>query len=99
MKNKTFDLVKEILENDPTTRNDDCELIWEVAHRHGLDNMPFSMAIIQWRVRKLPTFEAITRARRKVQELYPQLQATANVRRGRAINEQKYFDFFSKQRQ
>lgn len=98
---RTLEIVKGVLETQPCTRSDDFALIIETAKRFGLNTYGYSFefAMSEWRRRHYPTFETITRARRKVQELYPQLQATNSVRRGRAINEQKYFDFFSKQRQ
>ena len=72
-RNKTFDLVKSILENNPDTRDDDLELIWCVAREFELTKCSFTNTIVEWRNRKLPSFEAITRARRKVQELNPSL--------------------------
>lgn len=92
---KTFDLVKSILENDPNTRDDDFELIWYVAREFELTRCTFTNTIVEWRKRKLPSFEAITRARRKVQELNPSLRATERVAEIRAEQETEYHDFYS----
>ena len=93
-KNKTFDLVKSILESDPNTRDDDFELIWCVAREYDLTKCSFTNTIVEWRNRKLPSFEEITRARRKVQEMYLSLRASDKVSEARAEQEQKYTDFY-----
>lgn len=74
---KLYDLVKDILERYPISRDSDKRLIWEVLGRRGfLDN-----GVLTWeKFRDAPTFESITRARRKVQEIHPSLQASEKVR-------------------
>lgn len=77
---RIYDLVKQILEENPDTRNSDKKLIWkvwEVLDLTGLD------VIIYDNFMKAPSSESITRARRKIQELHPSLQATESVRRQR----------------
>ena len=91
---KTFDLVKSVLESDPQARDDDFELIWCVAREFGLTKCSFTNTIVEWRNRKLPSFEGITRARRKVQEMYPSLRASDKVAEARAEQEQEYADFY-----
>ena len=91
---KTFDLVKSILESDPNTRDDDFELIWCVAREYDLTRCTFTNTIVEWRKRKLPSFESLTRARRKVQEMYPSLRASDKVSEARAEQEREYADFY-----
>jgi hypothetical protein len=94
-KNKTFDLVKSILENHPDTRDDDFALIYKVAEHYGLEDCSFGYALKCWKADKMPSFEGITRARRKVQELNPSLRATERVAEIRAEQETEYHDFYS----
>lgn len=75
-----YDLVKDILEKEPYARNSDKGLIWEVLDRRGL----LEDGCLTWgRFKSSPTFESITRARRKVQECHPELQANESVRKVR----------------
>lgn len=76
-KMKLYDLVKEILIEEPFTRNSDKGLIWEVLNSKGL----LVDGCLTWeRFKRCPSFESITRARRKVQEIHPELQANEAVR-------------------
>lgn len=93
-KKKTFDLVKSILENVPETRDDDFELIYEVAKEFGWGGCAFGQALTLWRDRGCPSFESITRARRKVQELYPNLRASDKVAEAREEQRREYRDFY-----
>lgn len=93
-KNKTFDLVKSILESDPDTRDDDFALIYEVAKRYGLETRSFGYALALWKTNKMPSFEGITRARRKVQELNPNLRAADKVAEARAEQCEEYIEFY-----
>lgn len=90
---KLYDLVKDIMINNPYTRNSDKELIWVVLVRKGFatDNI-----ISKENFKRSPTFESITRARRKVQELHPELQATRVVKDKRTeLSRGKPIDIFS----
>lgn len=93
-KNKTFDLVKSILENDPDTRDDDFALIYEVAKRFGMEKCSFGYALALWKTNKMPSFEGITRARRKVQELNPSLCSEERIAEMRRKQEREYHDFY-----
>lgn len=93
-KNKTFDLVKSILENDPDTRDDDFALIYEVAEHYGLEDCSFGYALKCWKTERMPSFEAITRARRKVQELNPSLCSEERIAEMRRKQEREYHDFY-----
>ena len=75
MKN-IYDLVKNILETDSSSRNSDKRLVWSVCFRLGLTD---SGTITYDNFMKAPTFESITRARRKVVELHPELAGDRDV--------------------
>jgi hypothetical protein len=90
---KIFDLVKKILETNEQTRNSDKELIWLVYKKLGIvrdvEWFGTKEAILKEHVisGKMPSFETITRARRKVQELNPSLEATDS--KVRSLRKQK----------
>lgn len=94
---KIYDLVKELLEKYPQTRNSDKFLMWTVwtyqiekeEGKKPLENglpqfLPFHMFI-----NTCTTPESITRARRKVQEIHPELQAIPEIQAIRAEKESK----------
>jgi len=91
-KGSMYDLVKLILEQDKEARSSDRRLIWAVYQSMGhlkdgmLDYENFLIC---------PTPETITRARRKVQELNPDLDADESTKRIRRKRELKggYFVF------
>jgi len=95
-KGKTFDLVKSILEEHPSARENDLELIWCVASEFELTRCTFTNTIVEWRKRKLPSFESLTRARRKVQELHPELRSEERVAEMRAEQERQYREFYGR---
>lgn len=87
-------LVKRILEEKPETRNDDY-LLWAetilVAVRQSTDlyvhdlNMIYALRHI--RELNLPDFGTVGRARRKLQEKFPELRGSERVRQERAKRE------------
>ena len=83
---KIYDLVKDILEKHEITRNSDKSLMFTAWNRLGyIENRSINYDNFS----KAPTPESITRARRKVQELHPHLQATSQkVRAKRQQKEQ-----------
>lgn len=93
-------LVKTILTEKPETRDDD-ELLWLVAvdtvaknqKREWVCDLRFKIAVAYLRELGLPTFETVSRARRKLQEEYPELRGSENARRGRAKKEQTFKEF------
>jgi hypothetical protein len=72
---KQLDLVKFILERSPESRDNDNILLWIVWKKEypiiEKDVEAFKMLFI---TKKLPSMESITRARRKLQELHPELR-------------------------
>lgn len=85
---KLYDTVKHILEKYPQTRDSDKKLIWAVLIRKQLVQVNSGDVFALSRVMYMdfihaPSFESITRARRKVQELHPELQATNSIVRSK----------------
>lgn len=83
---KLYDTVLKLLEDYEQLRNSDKKLIWCVWYKQGLSNT----SITKEDFLRAKSSESITRARRKVQELHPELQATSTVKMRRAeIERQK----------
>lgn len=80
-----FDLVKELLTIKPVLRDSDKKLIWSVWIKEGkvkngkIDVNDYLSASPE---------ESITRARRKVQEMYPELQASPIIQEARKEKEE-----------
>lgn len=84
MKKKLYDLVKELLTEYPELRNSDKKLQWAVWTRKGLVGEYRGAPIITKNsFYYAPPSESITRARRKVQENHPELQAVKAVKDAR----------------
>ncbi len=88
-------IVKEILQNNPSLRNDDDLLYRKVCFycMPQVVHLSFSEVLINRRVLGLPSFETVRRSRQKVQELYPELRATERVRGSRKAKETEYRKF------
>ncbi len=76
---KISDVVETELRTDPRTRDSDKFLIWKIMIANGI-HIPYEEFM------ELPSFESITRCRRKLQEQYTELAANFNVKQIR--NEQ-----------
>lgn len=88
----TTDLVKKILEDIPATRNDDLLLYYRVCDSLNpmILNVSFGYGLLSLKEYKLPTFETVSRARKKVQEMYPHLRVSDNVEAGRMLAEETF---------
>ena len=85
---RMIDLVYQIMTAEPATRSSDKLLICAVYKHVGIDiNAPFADVLMG----NFPPMESITRYRRKVQELCPDLCATEQVEEWRANKEGQYF--------
>lgn len=94
MKKNYYDIVKGILSEYPKTRDDDL-LLWGVfLHKYQYvgRNENFYDVIQTAQKRKIPSYESITRVRRKVQECEPLLRGTR--RAVRKQEEKEYHDFY-----
>ena len=77
---KLEDVVKPILEINPIARRDDFELVLRVyekllGYSDYVDSMSFRELMHNHIVLDLPPFESITRVRRKLQQMYPELRS------------------------
>jgi hypothetical protein len=84
---KLYDRVKKMLELDHRLRSDDKALLWSLTPRHD------SYVMTKEEFMSAPTYESVTRARRKVQELHPELQAVKSVRIARMKKELNFPSF------
>ena len=97
--NSTTELVRGILEYVPETREDDY-LLWfhvleiEAARQDHITYFAHSMTLAdflkQAKCCKYPHFETVSRVRRKLQNKYPELRATAETQAARSELEEKY---------
>lgn len=79
--NTMHDIVYDILVADSEARNSDAKLICDVLDHKGI-NIHQSFASIMLGNEK-PSFETITRCRRRVQQQFPELRATRQVEENR----------------
>lgn len=87
-------LVREALTNKPATRDDDFLLMFEV-YKHYIGSIEFHYLSIAYVLENhrdfgLPSFESITRARRKLQELDPALASSKKMQKIRDAEEAAY---------
>lgn len=81
MKNNIYDITLNVLENYAPTRSDDFLLFGKVCQVMGLDiNKSFRDVMSNHVKYSLPSFESVSRARRKVFELRPDLNPIAQER-------------------
>lgn len=87
---RTSDIVKDILENIPDTRNSDDKLYFQVCKRINPDalNKPFYMVVLHRKEHSFPPFESVRRARQKLQASYPELCGSDEVEAERKVNEE-----------
>ena len=93
--------VKTILEDKPSTRDDD-NLLWlEVLRaavrnrKYGSQMVDLTLAYVLTSIHRLglPSFESVSRARRKLQEKYPELRGTRAVQEKRKEREAVYEEY------
>lgn len=85
------ELVKGVMADNPTTRDNDFDLIFETWELQGVIVPPDMREKIK---KNCYTPETITRARRDIQNTQRQLQASAHVQIGRGKQEEKYHTHF-----
>lgn len=99
MKNmrKLENIVKYVLEESSEARDDDFILILNVyeAIDGDLWHMSFRTIMRDHLELKLPSFESITRARRKVQKEYPELQSSRKTKEVRSAEEKAYCNYYT----
>lgn len=84
--------VKSILEKDEEARNDDMTLYLKVCNAclKGTGAMPLAEIMTQHKYLGLPSFESVSRTRRKLQAKYPELTGNHQAQRLRATGEKAY---------
>lgn len=91
--------VKSILEENEKARNSDNVLYLYVLRSYGeekgidVDKMSVPMLLLHCKDMGLPSLESMGRARRKVQELYPELRANDDVQAIKEEQEEAYRKF------
>lgn len=88
-------LVHEVLTKYPSTRDDDFILVLETYKELCPPLIKFSFDVILREHKEycLPSFESITRARRKVQAMYPELESYKTKLKRRSL-EMEYRDYY-----
>ncbi len=90
-----YDKVKAILTERPETRDDDMKLYAIFVHKTVKlpAKIGFYYALYDHEMYGLPSYESVTRARRKVQEQEPSLRGTKRDKRKEL--EEEYRNFYS----
>ena len=90
-----YSTVRQILIDLPETRDDDMKLYaaFCIRHDYALADGNFYEVLNTARQRGLPSYESVTRARRKVQEKEPELYGYR--RKVRQEEEKNYREFYS----
>lgn len=88
-------IVKEVLEEDVMAREDDFTLIVDVYCKLNEDviDCTFSQVMLGHKVLGLPSFESITRCRRKLQATYEHLQAPKKMQDIRLNETSDYINY------
>lgn len=91
--NTMYDLVKNILETDTKARENDMLLYLQVCKLKNLDAVAQPFYIVMQRSKELglPSYETVSRARRKVQEEHEELKPSKIVQDAREEYEQMMF--------
>lgn len=96
---KTADLVKDVLEREPKTRNSDTYLYYVICKERlkiiGLDINEVSLAdaLVNQKTLKLPNFETVGRCRRKLQNDFEHLRGTKDATTNRLMREADFRNF------
>lgn len=91
----TSDIVKDVLENIPETRNSDDRLYQFVCALINVDALkkPFVEVMANRKELGLPAFETVRRTRQKIQELHPELAGCDKVEGYRKLNEEAFKEY------
>lgn len=90
-----YNIVKRILTDNSETRDDDMYLYALVVAESGLVGVdePFYSVLAAAKEKKLPSYESVSRARRKVQEKEPDLRG--HRYKVRKLEEGEYREYYS----
>jgi hypothetical protein len=93
------DKVKSILADNEQARNDDNVLYLHVLRKCGeekgidIDSMSIPMFFLHCKDFNLPNYKSVERARRRIQELHPELASNDDTQRAKDEQEMKYEKF------
>lgn len=86
--------VEKVLRECAQARDNNNILIYALFKQYGVSGTDnFASVMLKMINKELPSFESITRARRKVVELYPELDASASVKALRKQAEEEYKEY------
>ena len=87
-------VIKPILENQPQTRDDDFLLYAEVIRQYNPELLKLSTFsfLVSHNIYEVPNIKSIERARRKIQEKFPEL-ASERAKRKRAEEQVTYIRY------
>lgn len=87
---QTSEIVKQVLMEQPDTRNSDDLLYIRVCARCNniAVNLPFHRVLLNRKEMNLPPYESVRRSRQKLQAKYPELAGTGDVEAQRILNEE-----------
>lgn len=84
--NELKDEIYHILKTDEYARNSDKWLYMRLLEKRGLGNLTIS----EWGNTKVPSYETVSRTRRKIQTLYPNTRADGDTEAHRMVQESEY---------
>ena len=93
---KIEEVVKNVLEQYSETRNDNFKLIYSVYREINFKVVTIeNFYQVMWYHKEygLPSFEGITRARRKIMNMYPELKPIKSVEKARKEEEIVYREY------
>lgn len=100
--------VEYLLREYPALRGNDDVLYLEVLRRvhpywnngritTNIENMPIGEFFSERKNMKLPTYESVSRCRRKAQEENPALRPREAIQKGREVQQERFYNFATKQ--
>lgn len=93
---KVHDMVLDVLQTRPSTRKSDALLHIELLQKYygvEVSTRPYFLVVTD---KALPSIESVGRARRKIQEMHPELRADGNTEAARMLKEEEYLDYARK---
>ena len=91
----TTELVRQMLQKYPDTRNSDDMLYFRVCESINVIyvNLPFYAVILNRKKYNFPAFESVRRTRQKLQAEFPELAAVSIVEDARDVNEKAFREY------
>ena len=95
---RTNEIVKNILQQSPESRNSDDVLYLKVCEciYPGSSNLPIQTVLMNRKNYNLPSFETVRRTRQKLQASYPELAGNSTVKGQRMLNEEVFRNYARK---